>query len=77
MDLLEGKENRDEWISHMEKASVSAYKTNAQRNIRVRLTERDLESGPAPVAQLDRVPGCGPGGRRFESCRARQIPPTA
>ena len=38
MDLLEGEENRDEWISHMEKAAVSAYKTNAQRNIRVRLT---------------------------------------
>ncbi len=29
----------------------------------------------APVAQLDRAPGCGPGGRMFESCRARQIPP--
>ena len=26
----------------METAGVSAYKTNAQRNIRVRLTERDL-----------------------------------
>ncbi len=26
----------------MEEAGVSAYKTNAQRNIRVRLTERDL-----------------------------------
>ncbi len=28
----------------------------------------------APVAQLDRALGCGPGGRTFESCRARQIP---
>ena len=26
----------------------------------------------APVAQLDRVPGYEPGGRRFESVRARQ-----
>ena len=26
----------------------------------------------APVAQLDRVPGYEPGGRRFESFRARQ-----
>ena len=25
----------------------------------------------APVAQLDRVPGYEPGGRGFESCRAR------
>jgi hypothetical protein len=25
----------------------------------------------APVAQLDRALGCGPGGRTFESCRAR------
>ena len=28
----------------------------------------------APVAQLDRVPGYEPGGRTFESCRARQFP---
>src|SRR6266704_5552446 len=28
----------------------------------------------APVAQLDRVPGYEPGGRGFNSCRARQIP---
>ena len=27
----------------------------------------------APVAQLDRVPGYEPGGREFESLRARQI----
>ena len=27
----------------------------------------------APVAQLDRAPGFEPVGRRFESCRARQI----
>ena len=27
----------------------------------------------APVAQLDRVPGYEPGGRRFESFRARQL----
>ena len=27
----------------------------------------------APVAQLDRVPGYEPGGRRFESCRARHL----
>ena len=27
----------------------------------------------APVAQLDRVPGYEPGGRGFESCRARQF----
>src|SRR5258707_1253056 len=26
----------------------------------------------APVAQMDRVPGYEPGGRGFESCRARQ-----
>ena len=29
-------------------------------------------SDSAPVAQLDRVPGYEPGGRGFESCRARQ-----
>ena len=28
----------------------------------------------APVAQLDRVPGYEPGGREFESLRARQFP---
>ena len=28
----------------------------------------------APVAQLDRVPGYEPGGREFESLRARQLP---
>ena len=28
--------------------------------------------GRAPVAQLDRVPGYEPGGREFESLRARQ-----
>ena len=27
----------------------------------------------APVAQLDRAPGFEPGGRRFESVRARQF----
>jgi hypothetical protein len=27
--------------------------------------------GLAPVAQMDRVPGYGPGGRGFESLRAR------
>ena len=27
----------------------------------------------APVAQLDRVPGYEPGGREFESLRARQM----
>ena len=27
----------------------------------------------APLAQLDRASGYEPGGRRFESCRARQI----
>lgn len=27
----------------------------------------------APVAQLDRVPGYEPGGREFESLRARQL----
>ncbi len=27
---------------------------------------------PAPIAQLDRASGCGPGGRTFESCWARQ-----
>ena len=31
----------------------------------------------APVAQLDRAPGYEPGGRTFESCRARHLcPPT-
>ena len=29
--------------------------------------------GSAPVAQLDRVPGYEPGGRRFESFRARHL----
>ena len=33
---------------------------------------RDLnELSKAPVAQLDRVPGYEPGGREFESLRAR------
>ena len=31
----------------------------------------DNPSAWAPVAQLDRVPGYEPGGRRFESFRAR------
>ena len=31
-------------------------------------------SNGAPVAQLDRVPGYEPGGREFESLRARQLP---
>src|SRR5689334_15510391 len=31
----------------------------------------------APVAQLDRVPGYEPGGREFESLRARQFSLTA
>ena len=42
------------------------------------ITHRGFESLPlrqveknAPVAQLDRVPGYEPGGRRFESFRAR------
>ena len=30
----------------------------------------------APVAQLDRVPGYEPGGREFESLRARQMKTT-
>jgi hypothetical protein len=29
------------------------------------------------VAQLDRVPGYEPGGRRFESCRVRHIEKTS
>ena len=29
----------------------------------------------APIAQLDRASGCGPEGRMFESCWARQISP--
>ena len=31
-----------------------------------------LRQNSAPVAQLDRVPGYEPGGREFESLRARQ-----
>ncbi len=31
--------------------------------------QRMVEYFCAPVAQLDRVPGFEPGGRRFESCR--------
>ena len=42
---------------------------------RLRLSDRrgNLLESPAlaPVAQLDRVPGYEPGGRGFESCRAR------
>ena len=34
---------------------------------------RAILRGFAPVAQLDRVPGYEPGGRGFESCRARQL----
>ena len=33
--------------------------------------------GRAPLAQLDRASGYEPGGRRFESCRARHPPPLA
>ena len=29
----------------------------------------------APLAQMDRAPGYEPGGRRFESCRARHFAP--
>ena len=39
-----------------------------------------LSFGPtqnAPIAQLDRALGCGPGGRTFESCWARQLLPRA
>jgi hypothetical protein len=32
----------------------------------------DIIKKYAPVAQLDRVPGYEPGGRGFDSCRARQ-----
>ncbi len=32
-----------------------------------------LKACCAPVAQLDRVPGYEPGGRGFESCRARHL----
>ena len=42
VDLLVGEENRDGWIARIEEAGVSAYKTNAQRTIRVRLTQREL-----------------------------------
>ena len=34
------------------------------------------EENSAPVAQLDRVPGYEPGGREFESLRARHIKTT-
>jgi hypothetical protein len=33
----------------------------------------DKSKSYAPVAQLDRVPGYEPGGREFESLRARQL----
>ena len=35
---------------------------------------RALRLSHAPVAQLDRVPGYEPGGREFESLRARHLP---
>jgi hypothetical protein len=35
---------------------------------------RDFLICLAPVAQLDRAPGYEPGGREFESLRARQLP---
>jgi hypothetical protein len=34
----------------------------------------NLRLSNAPVAQLDRVPGYEPGGREFESLRARHLP---
>ena len=38
------------------------------------LTDLQYNAAPhAPVAQLDRVPGYEPGGREFESLRARHI----
>src|SRR5579859_1406163 len=38
-----------------------------------RLAQSTLDCARAPVAQLDRAPGFEPGGRRFESVRARDF----
>ena len=44
-----------------------------ERIDRVVEKHENLRLNFAPVAQLDRVPGYEPGGRRFESFRARHI----
>ena len=44
------------------------------RRCHVRLLRLRVSSPPnAPLAQLDRASGYEPGGRRFESCRARHL----
>ena len=48
------------------------YGTKSHRGFES-LSLRQFNSN-APVAQLDRVSGYEPGGREFESLRARQIP---
>ena len=52
VDLRVGEENRDEWISRMEDAGVSAYKTNAPQTIRSRLTERELADNEALLREV-------------------------
>ena len=49
--------------------------SNPSLSAKISLQEQDWRYNScffAPVAQLDRVPGYEPGGRGFESCRARQ-----
>ena len=44
--------------------------------LRAAASHRALESGVVGVAQLVRAPGCGPGGRGFESPQPPQFPKT-
>ena len=52
--------------------SVSQTTSSACRHARLDDASNEGRYKLAPVAQLDRVPGYEPGGREFESLRARQ-----
>ena len=58
--------------------SARRASTSRDRRAIIRGPARTRPAGGnrAPVAQLDRVPGFEPGGRRFESFRARHFPPS-
>jgi hypothetical protein len=45
------------------------FETNESISVTLLFLQTTI-STVAPVAQLDRAPACGAGGRRFESCRA-------
>ena len=53
---------------------LRAYGSKAHRGFESLPLRQDMSFlDQAPVAQLDRAPGYEPGGREFESLRARQL----